>query len=124
MVERLNYGETFVDVAYSRIFASICTSNQRRILLTSSLVQPGGGSFLPHCYPDVQAPQAAQKVNGWGPYFANDRSDACATSLPVLADLLMWRAARDTSPMELATSMARDLDMSSSAPSGILPTDM
>eukprot|EP00960_Hanusia_phi_P046447 757833-Hanusia_phi.AAC.3 len=24
--------------------------------------KPGGGSFLPHCYPDVQAPQAAQKV--------------------------------------------------------------
>ena len=34
--------------------------------------QPGGGTLLAHCFPDAKTPQTAQKVNGWGPFFAND----------------------------------------------------
>lgn len=40
------------------------------IIISNS--QPGGGALLAHCYPDAKAPETAQKVNGWGPFFAND----------------------------------------------------
>jgi hypothetical protein len=35
--------------------------------------KPGGGTFLPHCFPEKKAAQGTAKVNGWGPFFANDR---------------------------------------------------
>lgn len=46
--------------------------------------QPGGGTFLPHCSKDVTpgAVGAPAKVNGWGPYFANDRSGSRAHQPP------------------------------------------
>ena len=38
--------------------------------------KPGGGTFLPHCFPDKKkAKEGTAKVNGWGPFFANDRLD-------------------------------------------------
>ena len=39
------------------------------IIISNS--QPGGGTLLAHCYPDAKAPETAQKVNGWGPFFVS-----------------------------------------------------
>lgn len=42
--------------------------------------KPGGGTLLAHCFPDHKAPESTQKVNGWGPFFANDRCSAFPNS--------------------------------------------
>jgi len=36
-------------------------------------LQVGGGTLLAHCYPDAKAPETAQKVNGWGPFFVSTK---------------------------------------------------
>ena len=38
--------------------------------------QVGGGTLLAHCYPDAKAPETAQKVNGWGPFFVSARASS------------------------------------------------